>query len=86
MRNGALIGMFVGLVRGIVVVGLQECQASCDKRMMAGLLATNTVTYTALGIGFDAAIQGRTVLYRVPAPRTAVQSRGGAALSMKLTW
>jgi len=86
LRNGALAGMFVGLVQAVVVLGTQECRASCDKRMMAGLLVANTVTYTALGIGFDAAIQGRTVLYRAPAPRTAVQSRGGAALSMKLTW
>jgi hypothetical protein len=53
---------------------------------MAGLLTVNTAFSTAVGAGFDAAIQGRTVLYRAPTPRTAVQSRGGAAISMKLTW
>ncbi len=86
LKNGALIGLFVGLVQAVVVVGMQECQASCDKRAMAGLLAANAVSYTALGTGLDAAIQGRTVLYRAPTPRTAVQSRGGAAISMRLTW
>ena len=86
LKNGALTGLVIGLVQAVVVVAIQDCRGSCDMRAMGALLAANAVSYVAMGTAIDAAISGRTVLYQAPAPKPAVQSRGGAALSVRFTW
>ena len=53
---------------------------------MIGQAVFSTAVYTAIGTAIDASIQGRTTLYEAPARKTAIQSGGGAALSVRLTW
>jgi len=86
LKNGALTGLVIGIAQAVAIVAIQDCRDSCDRRAMGGLLAANTVTYVALGTALDAAIRGRTVLYQAPTPRPAVESRRGAALSVRWTW
>jgi hypothetical protein len=86
LKNGALTGLVIGLVQAVALVAIQDCRGSCDARAMGALLAANTVSYVAMGTAIDAAIRGRTMLYQAPTPKPAVQSRGGAALSVRFTW
>jgi hypothetical protein len=86
LKNGALIGLAVGIAGAVAAVTTIKCDGSCDRRLQAAWLTVNTGVYAAVGTAIDAAIQGRTVLYRAPAPRPAVQSRGRASVSMRFTW
>lgn len=86
LKNGALIGLAVGIAEAVVAVATIKCTGSCDRGLQAAWLTVNTGVYAAVGTAIDAAIQGRTVLYRAPAPQPAVQSRGGPSVSVRFTW
>jgi type IV secretory pathway TrbD component len=86
LRNGAIAGLAAGIVQAVLVVGTQKCAASCSEGVRMWFLAANTAVYTAVGTAIDAAIQGRTVMYRAPTPRPANQSRTSASFSVRLTW
>jgi hypothetical protein len=86
LKNGALIGLAVGIVEAAVAVTTIKCGGSCDRGLQAAWLTVNTGVYAAIGTGIDAAIQGRTVLYQAPAPRPVIQSPRAAAVSVRFTW
>lgn len=93
LRNGAIIGASVGLVLGLVTAGISDCPGDDPGGSCAGFralaLVMTTGVHTALGIGIDALIPGRTTLYRAPptASRTLVAPRGPAAvLRAGLSW
>lgn len=89
--NGALIGAAVGVLGGLFTMGIADCpgggSGGCPGARAAGFLAAVGI-YTAVGAGIDAAIQGRTVLYRAyPTGRLAIYGgRGKAAIGFTLRW
>jgi hypothetical protein len=71
LRNGALIGAVFGATYGLVAVAVADCPGDdpggpCPWAR-AGLFAFGIGTWTAVGIGIDAVIPGRTTLYQAPA-------------------
>lgn len=87
LKNGAVAGLVFGLVTGVLNAAVVDCgQANRCREAQAGLAVLSTGLYTAIGTAIDAAIQGRTVLYRAPTRQTASPSRGGASVSVRLTW
>jgi hypothetical protein len=86
LKNGALIGLAVGLAQALFVTATQECRDSCDRGLRATMLATNTAVSAAIGTALDATISGRTVLYQAPASRQTIGSPRGASISMRVSW
>ena len=86
LRNGVITGLIVGIVDSVVFLAISQCGASCDERARVALAVINIGMYTAIGTAIDAAIKGRTVLYQAPPMRMTNQPRGGAAVSVRLTW
>ena len=70
LKNGALIGAAIGILGGLGAAGLSDCpgahQDGCGGAR-AAMFVTMVGVYTAIGTGIDAAIKGRTVIYRAPA-------------------
>jgi|RhiMethySRZTD1v2_1073278.scaffolds.fasta_scaffold646457_2 hypothetical protein len=91
LKNGAITGAIVGAGFGFLAAGLADCShddghyGSCGFGTKFTFVTLNTALYTAIGVGIDALIQGRTVLYRAPTPQIAV-SRDGVAVRMAVTW
>ncbi len=86
LKNGAVIGLAVGLAQALLLTATQECRASCDRGFRATMLATNAAVSAAIGTAIDAAISRRTVLYQPPASRQAIGSPRGASISMRVSW
>jgi hypothetical protein len=86
LKNGAMIGLAVGLAQALVVTATQECRASCDRGLRAAMLMSNAAVSAAIGTALDAAISGRTLLYQAPASRQAIGSPRGASISMRVSW
>lgn len=90
LKNGALIGAAVGALGGIGAAGLSDCSMgaqSCAGERVA-LFTVAVGIYTAIGVGIDALIQGRTVLYRAygkPTVSLALQP-GKAAIGLNVRW
>lgn len=90
LKNGALIGASIGALGGFFAAGFSDCPApkqSCGGER-AAFFALSVATYTAIGVGIDALIKGRTVLYRAygkPTVALAVQP-GKAAIGLNLRW
>jgi hypothetical protein len=90
LMNGALIGASVGVLTGFLAAGISDCsmgQDSCGGQRL-GIFATSVGLYTLIGVGIDALIKGRTVLYRAygkPTVSLAVQP-GKAAIGLNVRW
>ena len=89
LKNGAIAGATFGMLMGILGGGLADCRndsgyGPCGAGGRIGMAVGSTAFYAAIGVGIDALIQGRTVLYQA-APRTATQARGGS-VSFRLSW
>lgn len=87
LKNGALIGALVGGVGAVFAVGLADCpgteQDGCPGARAAMALLTTGI-YTAIGVGIDAGIQGRTLIYRAPGLSLSVRPSGaGAAVTIR---
>jgi hypothetical protein len=65
VKNGALIGLVVGVVLGGVVT------KGCDCGVGGGVFVTSIAFYTLMGAGIDALVPGRTLLWKAGAQRTA---------------
>jgi hypothetical protein len=91
LKNGAITGAIVGAAFGFLAAGISDCShddgsyGSCGIGTKVTFVTLNTALYTAIGVGIDALIQGRTVLYRAPTPQLAV-SRDGVAVRMAFSW
>lgn len=89
LKNGALIGAAVGVLGGIGLLSI-DCGpsgGSCAGEKMA-FFTVAIATYTAIGVGIDALISGRTVLYRAygkPTVALAVQP-GKIAVGFNVRW
>lgn len=90
LKNGALIGASVGALGGLFAAGFSDCpmgRESCGGARV-GFFTLSLATYIAIGVGIDALIKGRTVLYRAygrPTLALAVQP-GKAALGFNVRW
>src|SRR5262245_64170982 len=65
LKNGALIGLSIGAVTGVLTMGLSDCptsNSSCPAQRWAMVLL-NAGIYTAIGTAIDAAIPGRTRIW-----------------------
>ena len=88
--NGALIGASVGVLTGFLAAGISDCsmgQDSCGGQRI-GIFTTSVALYTLIGVGIDALIKGRTVLYRAygrPTLSLALQP-GKAAVGINVRW
>jgi hypothetical protein len=87
LKNGALIGAAVGVLAAVSLAGLSDCpgmeQDGCPGARVAMSLITVGV-YTAIGVGIDAAIQGRTLIYRAPGLTvSAGPSRASAGINIR---
>jgi hypothetical protein len=91
LKNGALIGASVGALFWLLAASLAQCSApevSCGVGEQVGWFTLTVATYTAIGVGIDALISGRTVLYRAsgkPTVALAVQP-GKAAVGINVRW
>jgi hypothetical protein len=86
LKNGAVNGLIVGIGLSVLSIATVDCGHASDCRQaQAGASILSTGLYAAIGTAIDAAIQGRTVVYQAPT-RTTPQSRGGASISVRLTW
>lgn len=88
LKNGALIGAAVGVLGGLLAAGISDCpgvqQDGCAGARF-GLALVTTGLYTAIGTGIDAAITGRTLIYRAPTLTVAVRPSGGSA-GISIRW
>lgn len=90
LRNGAIIGATVGVAAGLLAAGISDCpgvrQDGCAGSRVA-MFVTSTAFYTVVGVGIDALVQGRTVLYRahpkVDLSLHAQPGRAGVGLTFK---
>lgn len=93
LRNGLLIGTFVGAALGLLAASISDCPGSdpggrCPGTRLAAFVV-GTGTYGALGAGIDALVVGRTTLYEAPAvapPSGDTPSGGRLAVNMRLRW
>jgi hypothetical protein len=98
LRNGAIIGAVVGVAMGILTAGISDCPGDQPGGRCPGsraaLFLVSTGVYSAIGVGIDALIPGRTTLYEAPKAPSAAD-RGGsapvafrrrAAVNVRLRW
>jgi hypothetical protein len=98
LRNGAIIGAVVGVAMGILTAGISDCPGDhpgggCPGSR-AALFLVSTGVYSAIGVGIDALIPGRTTLYEASKAPTAAARGGttprafgaGAALNVHVRW
>lgn len=88
IRNGALIGAAIGALGGLFAIGLSDCpglqQNGCGGARVT-LALTSVAAYTAIGAGIDAAVQGRTLIYRAPSLTLSVRPSGASA-GISIRW
>ena len=88
LKNGALIGLGVGLSLGISAAAMQT-RGSEAKWVFASLLS-NSVACTLLGTGIDALVDSRRTLYergrRTQARVSPIVGHGARGASVSWTW
>ena len=88
VKNGALVGLGVGLALGVFTVAMQP-EGSQPQWVLAGVVY-NSVAFTLLGTGIDAMVDTRRTLYergRRPQARLApVVGHGTRGAVLSLTW
>ena len=83
LKNGAMIGAIVGVSLGLLQAFTVLSGNASDQ--IAGL-AVNTAVYTAIGVGLDASVQGRTLLYEASAGTPRIQRGGAAGFAFSIRW
>jgi hypothetical protein len=88
LKNGAWIGAAVGVLFGTITAGISDCPgdgpgADCPG-FRIGTFAGALGIYTAIGVGVDALIVGRTRLF--DASKAAAGSLSGPQLAYRISW
>lgn len=91
LKNGAIGGAVFGALMGILAGAISDCATdsgygSCGAGTRIGIAIASTAFYTAVGVGIDALIQGRTVLYQAPPTRGVTFRLGGPAIGFRVSW
>lgn len=84
LKNGSIAGAIVGLCLGILSAGAADCSDHCGVLRSVAVAASMGI-YAAAGAGIDAAVKGRTDVYRAP----SAQTPGGgkrAAVGFSVRW
>lgn len=79
LKNGAIIGAVFGGVMGIFTGGLSDCpsaRSECPGSRVA-LALVSTGVWSAIGVGIDALIPGRTLLWKPSSSQS-----GGTGLTL----
>ena len=89
LRNGALVGLGIGLAVGTFGAVLSSSANIESEWMLAGI-AYQTVAWTLLGTGIDAMFNNRRTLYergrRLQARASPVVGRGVRGAAVSVTW
>ena len=90
LRNGAFIGLGVGLTTSAVMVGFATQAENVQWGVVFAASAVNIVGYTLVGTGIDAIFNNRRTLYergrRPHARLSPVVGRGVRGGTISLTW
>lgn len=92
LKNGALTGAGVGALLGLLAALISDCPGAdargpCPGARVAGF-AVSVGAYAAVGVGIDALVAGRTLIY-APPPATSPVPRAAAApalLRLRFRW
>ncbi len=86
LKNGAAIGAAVGVAMGLLNVAMADCGSAGCGGWRVGAPIMSGLIYSAIGVGIDALVQGRTMLYEA-SPRTSVVHFGrGASFGLRVSW
>ena len=88
LKNGAWIGAALGVLFGSITAGISDCpggdpDGSCTGFRVVAFTSALGI-YTAIGVGVDALIVGRTRLF--DASTAAARSLSGPQLAGRVTW
>jgi hypothetical protein len=92
LKNGAITGAVAGALLGLLAAGFSDCHndygyGACDAGQIVAFAAVSTAFYAAVGTGIDAAIQGRTTLYKSPSMAATLAASGGSlAARFSVRW
>ncbi len=92
LRNGFVAGAVLGAAIGALTSGLADCRSGgqyqgCHAGGRVVFALVSAGVYGAVGTGIDAAIPGRTTLYRRPATGGAARPLSrGTAIGFSLRW
>ena len=89
LKNGAVTGAVAGLVLSALSAAMIDCgksYAGCPAGGRGTIVALGTAFYAAVGVGVDALIQGRTVLYQAPSAPIISRRLSGPAVNFRVTW
>jgi hypothetical protein len=90
LRNGAFIGLGLGLTTSAVLVGFATQAENVQWTAVVASSVSNIVAYTLLGTGIDAIFNNRRTLYergrRPQARLSPVVGRGARGAAVSWTW
>ena len=90
LKNGAWIGAAVGVVFGTITAGISDCPGDAPggdcTGFRIGTFAGALAIYTAIGVGVDALIPGRTRVFDAGRSTAAVRRFSGPQLAYRVSW
>jgi hypothetical protein len=90
LKNGAWIGAALGVLFGTITAGISDCPGDdpggdCPG-FRIGTFAGALGIYTAMGVGVDALIPGRTRVFDAARSTAALRSLSGPQLAYRISW
>ena len=90
LKNGAWIGAALGVLFGSITAGISDCPGDdpggeCTG-FRIGTFAGALGIYTAIGVGVDALIPGRTRVFDAGRSTAAVRRFSGPQLAYRVSW
>ena len=90
LKNGAWIGAALGVLFGTITAGISDCPGDdlggdCPG-FRIGTFAGALGIYTAMGVGVDALIPGRTRVFDAGRSTAALRSLSGPQLAYRISW
>ena len=90
LKNGAWIGAALGVLFGSIAAGISDCPGDDPGGDCAGFRVVGFTSalgiYTAIGVGVDALIVGRTRVFDAGRSTAAVRSHSGPQLAFRVSW
>jgi hypothetical protein len=90
LKNGAWIGAALGVLFGSITAGISDCPGYDPGGDCAGFRIGTFVgalgIYTAIGVGVDALIPGRTRVFDASRSTAAVRGSSGPQFAVRMGW
>lgn len=86
LKNGAIAGAVVGAAVGTVSAISADCGSHGCGGWRVGAPILSALFYSAIGVGIDTLVQGRTVLYDAPPRASIVYPGRGASVGVRVSW